>query len=333
MARWLVTRDEGQVAVDGLAELRELARSGRLSLIDLVQPPGATGWLYAQEIPDLRDDFNRSPTRGAPAIPEAEAASSGGNPLVAAVLVLVTAVALYVCWDRYQVIPAEGKELVGEGGLSFTQVVVTDSAAMLMESPEATGGSAIAANSVVDLLAKRGGWYRVRTKEGLEGFVKVDQVLPLYRLGGDEVKAELDPLYNPDQYVEITNRSWRTSDDPKKKNVTQFTLLLENSSIYDMSDVVLQAVLKDGKGHEVKKEEVHVQGAVPAQGRTFIGTAIDPKTKESKVMTQSAFTTMTTADPTLKLEWLDGVEVLMGDVEFTEATLKVLQLRAVPKGG
>ena len=54
MSRWLVTQGDRQFSVEDLGELKKLAQSGKLSGGDMVQPPGATDWLYAAELPELK---------------------------------------------------------------------------------------------------------------------------------------------------------------------------------------------------------------------------------------------------------------------------------------
>ena len=54
MAQWLVNRGDSQFTVDGLADLKRLAQKGNLDAGDLIQPDGASDWLYAIEIPDLK---------------------------------------------------------------------------------------------------------------------------------------------------------------------------------------------------------------------------------------------------------------------------------------
>ena len=51
MARWLVTQGDQQFSAQDLAELKEIAKSGKVGPGDMVQPPGATDWLYASELP------------------------------------------------------------------------------------------------------------------------------------------------------------------------------------------------------------------------------------------------------------------------------------------
>ncbi|MDP6933103.1 MAG: hypothetical protein QGG40_09310, partial [Myxococcota bacterium] len=55
MPRWLVTQGDHQFAAQDLTELKKLASDGRIGAGDMIQPPGASDWLYATEIPELKD--------------------------------------------------------------------------------------------------------------------------------------------------------------------------------------------------------------------------------------------------------------------------------------
>ena len=57
MSRWLVTHGESQFSAKDLAELKQMASDGRVQPADLIQPPGASDWLYALELPELKDTF------------------------------------------------------------------------------------------------------------------------------------------------------------------------------------------------------------------------------------------------------------------------------------
>ncbi|MBT3221829.1 MAG: hypothetical protein HN348_22350, partial [Proteobacteria bacterium] len=54
MGQWLVTANDSQFSVDGLAELQALAKKGELKAGDMIQPPGATDWVYASEVAELK---------------------------------------------------------------------------------------------------------------------------------------------------------------------------------------------------------------------------------------------------------------------------------------
>ena len=101
-------------------------------------------------------------------------------------------------------------------------------------------------------LAKRGDYYRVKNKAGQEGWVLVDDTLAVYQMGDDKIRAKLDPLYNPDQYAKVSNASWLgTEDEP----TAVFQVMLENTSDYDMENIVLSFVIKDSKGVELSRRQ------------------------------------------------------------------------------
>ena len=54
MARWLVTDGDRQFSARDIEELEELARRGEISAGSMIQPPGASDWLYATEVPELK---------------------------------------------------------------------------------------------------------------------------------------------------------------------------------------------------------------------------------------------------------------------------------------
>src|SRR5690606_31881806 len=150
-------------------ELRDLARAGRLGPADLVQPPNASEWVYASEIPELKqvlgsggsadddDDLEFRP-RG----------NSALQPILAAVLVLIIAGGGFFAWQFSQQMPDVNKRLIGEGGLSYSEMVVTAGGQALLSEPDAEAKPMASADkdSVLELLAKRGDYYQARAKEG-----------------------------------------------------------------------------------------------------------------------------------------------------------------------
>lgn len=328
MARWLVNRHDTQFAVDGMSDLRDMARAGRLGPGDLVQPPGQGGWVYAIEIPELRDHLpDEEPV-------EVTGGGGGLGRILAVLLLLVAVVGGYEAWVMYGRIPTEPRTILDQ--IKFSELVVTGKAASILGEPAATAAVVGPARSggVYDLLAKRGDFYKVRDKEGgVEGWIALDQVVPMYQLGGVEVVAKYDPLYNPDRYLVVQNASWQELPDPKRKNITVFQFMLANNSAYDMTDLVLVARIKDVQGHDLEQVEFPVGGVVPAGGMTMVGTITDKDTKETKLVTQATFEQMASADPELHMAYADGVEVPMNtaESEFSEATIDIVELRAIPK--
>jgi hypothetical protein len=321
-----------------MGELKRLARAGDLQAGDMVQPPGTTEWMYVSEIAELKGLIEH----------EGPKQKGISGALVATLAIgfggLFLAGAAATAWFASQM-PSKTSQIVGDGGLNYSELLVTDDGVVLHGEPSATAASvgSLKKNESVQLLAKRGTFYKARTSGGSEGWVDMSQVLPIYQLGSDEVKAELDPLYNPDRYVNVANASWTQPQEQKDKDklVTVFNFMIENNSGYPMTDLIMQVTIKDAKGHEVEVVQIPLQGTVEPRGTTMVGTLAPeaPKGKHPKpgeveeppiVLTESTFMEMQAKDPDLQLRYTAGAEVEMTTPEFTNATVDLLQLRAIP---
>jgi len=348
MAQWLVTQGSHQFGVESYAELESMARRGDLSSGDMVQPPGSTDWLYVNEVPDLEQlvagrrglDDGPTPARG------------GGTTvlgIVGAVLVGLIVVGGGLMLYLARQIPEGDEGLLGEGGLTYSQMIVTEQGTGLRDEPADSGRltHALTKDQVLELLAKRNDFYRARTEDGAEGWIPIHHVIPMYQLGGIEVREELDPLYNPDRYVDVANARWMQLPADAKhpgsglSNVTVFEFMIANQAPYTMTDLVLLATIKDAQGHELEKVELPVEGTIGAKASTMVGTLAPPEedTKgkgddepppEPRVLTSSTFEEMAAIDPELQLRWTSGIEVAMATQEFTNAEIDILELRAVP---
>ncbi len=345
MTQWLVTQGDNQFPVDGIAELKQLAQSGRLRLGDLIQPPGANDWVYAAEVPDLaallpedEDDDDFGMRRGL-----AAAAVTG---VVLFVLGSVSLVGVGLMVWFVQQLPSGAEAIVGEGGLSYTQMIVTHGETGLRSEPDNRAGIAtpLAKDAVVELLSKRGTFYKAKTSNGQEGWIPVTHVIPMYQLGGSAVRSEFDPLYNPDRYVEVTNARWMQLPPEKpgdeESNVTVFELQFSNTSQYDMTGLVVQVTVKDVKGQELEQVEIPIEGIIPTDGRTMVGTMVpeDAEKLEKKgepvpkrLLTTYTFEQEKKDDPDLELQYRSGIEVELKSEEFTNAEIDVVELRALPK--
>lgn len=347
MAQWLVTQGDNQFPVDGIAELKQLAQSGSLRLGDLIQPPGANDWVYAAEVPDLAsllpddddDDDDLGYSRGM-----AAAAVTGimvmGLGFVS--LLGVGAILFFV-----QQLPSGDEAIVGEGGLSYTQMIVTQPDSGLRARPDTKDVIAVplAKDDVLELLTKRGSFYKAKTTTGGEGWIPVAHVIPMYQLGGAKVRDEYDPLYNPDRYVEVTNARWMQlptdkPGDEEESHITIFELQFSNDAQYDMTGLVVQVTVKDVKGQELETVELPIEGIIPTDGRTMVGTLVpeDAEKLEKKgepvpkrrVTTYSYEQELENA-PELEALYTSGVEVELSGEEFTNAEIDVIELRAIPK--
>ncbi len=336
MSQWLVTKGSNQFSVEGLSELKSMASGRQLVPGDLIQPPGATDWIYAVEIPDLKvifdehgDDYDDDIVATGP--------GKGFMMGMATILLGVTLVGGISMFNLFQQLPNGDEQLIGEGGLTYSEMVVTESGISLLSEPDerAKANAAIEKNSILELLAKRGDFYRARNKAGAEGWISEGAVIPMYQLGGADVRDEYDPLYNPDTYVEVANASWQQmpGQDDAEEVITVFQFMVRNESRYNMADIVLLATIKDAKGAELERVEIPVEGVIPAGRATMVGTLQpeeDDEEGERRLLTHFSFGDMVKEDPELQLRYSEGVEVAMKTGDFTNAVIDVLELRAVP---
>ncbi|MCB9763316.1 MAG: SH3 domain-containing protein [Alphaproteobacteria bacterium] len=328
MSRWLVSQGDRQFTVQDLEELKQLADKGELSSTDMIQPPGAADWLYASEIPELKgrlksaggghDDYDDLPK------------STNTTPILIALLLVILGGG-YGAWHYYNQLPQEGElDLLGEGGLAMTEMLITQPDAPLYDKPDGSIKSTLDKDSEVAILGKRGDWYHVSNDVGAEGYVKADHVVPAYFFAGKETRDDYDPLYNPDRYISVKNASWLQLDQ-RNEALTIFQFLLKNDSKFIMTDVVLLATVKDASGKELEKVEIPIEGHIPRYEAVMVGTlAPEQRDGEKRLMTTAMFDELVKDDEELNLRWSDGVEVEMESTGFNEANIDILEVRAVP---
>ena len=186
-------------------------------------------------------------------------------------------------------------------------------------------------SATAELLAKRGSWYRIRF-EGKEGYVPVDNVVPAYYFADEKTKLDYDPLYNPDKYVYVANASWTMAADKAKKGISDMSAMLMNESKFPMTDIKIVAVMKDAAGNVVTQKEIPVEGVMPPNRSDMIGTLSPARgdKSEPRIMLTSDFEKLVADDPKAVERWTDGVEVLVGDKETSEASVTIVEVRAVP---
>jgi len=343
MARWLVTQRDRQFTANDLAELKKLAGEGQIGPGDMIQPPGASDWLYALELPELKGLVKRDTSAY-----DDDFDSRKGIPLgvVAAVSLAIIAGGGYFMYDYAQKLQAVDLELLGENGLQLTEMLVTaESGAQLFSDPEGGAASAtVAKNDKVQLLAKRKalqvkgepgkGRYQVRTATGAEGWVDVDSVVPAYFFADKDTRKDYDPIYNADNYVFVKNASWMQLPDQRKNNITVFEFLLQNKSKFDMTDVVLLATIKDKNDKVLETKEVKIEGTIKRFNGSMVGT-LQPERGDKegvpRLMTTSSFNDLAKDDPDMQMRWSSGIEVQMDSTGFTEANIDLLQVRAVAR--
>lgn len=335
MDRWLVNVRGHQFSVSGLDDLRSRAKKGELEGGDLVQPPGATEWIYALEIPELKKALP-APFEDLPQ------QSAGMSPAVKGVLMGALAIGAIGGWSYAMSIwdslpTSDDLELIGgERGMSFSEVLVTASGKSLMATA-ASSGSEVAPlkkDSRCELMAKRGRWYKLRCGKD-EGYAEVDSVVPAYFFGDEKVKADHDPLYNPDRYVKVANSTWMALPEADKTNTTIFNFLIQNDARFSMTSLRLQATIKDQGGQVLQQLEIPVEGEIPPREGVVVGT-LNPdkkdKTGVKRIMTSLVYEEMLKTDPKLSERWYDGVQVELQN-PGSEASIEIVEVRAVPPEG
>ena len=342
MAQWLVLkgRDE-QFTVDGLAHLKDLAKAGGLQGGDLIQPPGTTEWLYVEEVPDLKDLCVSDDDDDDDLIPRRSGLGTKGLQGLLGLLILAGVTVMVTSVGN---LPEPDAKLIGEGGLQYSQMLVTHAGSALRATPDPSGSvsASVDKDEVLQLLAKRGAFYRAKNDRGVEGWVPHDHVIPIYQLGGIDVVNEYDPLYNPDRYFEVANANWQQLPD-SEEGETSIQLMLKNLSVYDMTGLVLLATIRDSRGQVLETKEITIEGTIPADARTMIGTladidedkkrrADDEEAPPMRLVTEHSFNQMVKEDPELQetKEYRPGVEVWLKHPDYNRASIEPLELRAVP---
>lgn len=327
MSRWMVNVRGQQFSAGSLDELKQLAKKGDLSSGDIVQPPGAADWLYAMEVPELKKVLRDDLAEMGPA----QSAGMGTGAKVAAAVVLGTlsvAMWMYALQLRETIPDATKIDLLGEKGLAFTEVLVTDNGQLrATASASAPEAGAMVKNSKCELLGKRGKWYRLRC-DGKEGYAQVDQVVPAYFFADPNVKRDYDPLYNPDRYVSVANSKWV---QPLNSKTTNFSFMIQNDSKFSMTDVKLVATIKDKNGGVLQSVEIPVVGVIPPQEGVMIGTlkpAKNDREGKPQVLTTTAYQEQLKTDPKLSERWGDGVEVEL-TADDPEASIDIVEVRAM----
>jgi hypothetical protein len=334
MAAWLVTQGDRQFSAQDLAELKQLAVDGKISSGDMIQPPGASDWLYASELPELKELLKSS---GGGYDDDLDMPRKKAPTGILAVLALgVIAGGGYFMYDYASRISAADLDLLGSDGLALSEMLVTCDPAPVYSGPEEASGAAGSAtkNGKVSLVAKRGDFYQVTTETGTQGWVKVDCVVPAYFFADKDTRTDYDPIYNPDRYVFVKNSSWMQLPDQRSKNTTLFSFLLQNKSKFEMTDIVLMATIKDKNDKVLETKEIPIEGSISKYSGSMVGTlapARGDREGVAKLMTNESFSKLAEADPELQMRWSDGIEVLMDSEGFVEANIDLLQVRAVPK--
>lgn len=270
-----INRGDASFTAKDVAELKLMAVSGRIHPTDLVQPPGRSDWLYAQELTDLAGiKLKQSADEEARAL---RPSASGGKALrsITAVLTIGTfGFGGWLLYYLYQTRPAESPPSVfGETGdaLSPTDGLATEYANILA-SPDGKANKVgeMKKDSKVKLVARMGDFYEIETADGQKGWVGVKQVAPCYLLKR-EWADEYDSFYNPDKYLMISNSSWSPRGDPKKpETLTDMMFTLENPTQWGMENVSLHVTFRDPQDQPLGEMDLVIPRLLPPKEALFV---------------------------------------------------------------
>lgn len=332
MASWLVNKGEQQFSVRDLQELKQIIREGSVSPGDMIQPPGASDWLYLIELPELKELFPPSAFEVEDEVEFRPRSPLGQAPLIIILLCLAVAAGYSMYYYAIRVPSNEDLQL----DLGLTEMLVTADGAELRDQPG--GGSTITTlskDSRVQLLAKRNEWYAIEAEGGQRGWVAVDAVVAGYQFEDSRTREDYDPIYNPDRYVFVQNSSWMQLANQRETNTSLFQFMLKNQSKFEMTNLVLLATIKDSNDRILEKKEIPIEGTIPAYASVMVGTLMPPEDAEEgtppRKMTDALFQELVRADPELQMRWSAGVEEQMTTENYTEANIDILELSAVPR--
>ncbi|NOY28192.1 MAG: SH3 domain-containing protein [Oligoflexia bacterium] len=334
MSLWLVNQGDRQFSVSNLGELKQLAKAGKLGPGDMIQPPGANDWMYATELPEIKDLLQTN--AGGRDFDDDIVVKSSHTAMIIGVLVVLLSITGAAFYHFANKLPeAQNLDLLGKGGLELTQMLVTADPAPTFAKPEsgASKTGSVDKDSKVQLIAKRGKFYQIE-HNGDRGWVRVDDVVPAYFFADKETRQDYDPIYNADRYVFVKNASWMQLPNQRHDNITIFQLMLANKSKFDMTDVILLATIKDKNGKVLETAEVPLEGVIKSFDETMLGTLAPPDNdheSEPRLMTETSFEELAKQDEDLRLRWSPGIEVQLGSTGFVEANIDMLQVTAVPK--
>jgi len=340
MSRWLITKGDHQFSAQDLNELKKLAKQGKVGPGDMVQPPGASDWLYAAELPELNGLLQNVP----PPDDDLEFRPRKSNtPYIAVLSVLVLAGGALMYHYAQKIPDPKDLELLGENGMALTEMLVTGDPATLRGGPEESAASvgSLSKDSRIQLLGKRGEFYRVRDDGNTEGWVHINDVIPGYFFADQRTRDEYDPIYNPDKYVFIKNASWMQLPFQEERNITAFQFLIQNSSQFEMGNITILATVKDEDDRVLESKEITIEGTVSSYDSIEVGTLLPPEDEAGdeverdadigRRMTSKMFHELAQEDPDLNNLWIAGVEVQMESSGFQEAQIDLLEIQAIPQ--
>jgi len=272
---WRITRGDQQFTVKDVAELKLMAIGGKVAASDLVQAPESSEWLYATEVPQLKglvkakasdDDIDFKPNR------------AGARKAIRSVLLLVNiGIVVGGCFALYTLYTtkpeAEGTQIFGdhEGALGPLEALATEYATLLSEpDSKAAKAGEVPKDSRLQLIRKLGDFYEIKLPTGETGWIGTGQLVPGY-LFDQDLADTYDPLFNPDEYLKLSNYAWTPRGDPKlPETLTDMMFEIVNPTAYGMTGVILKLTFLDGADNVIEVKNFEVPRLVPPDDSLFL---------------------------------------------------------------
>jgi hypothetical protein len=268
---WRITRGDQMFTAKDVAELKLMAVGGKIEAGDLVQPPGRTDWLYASEVGELKGLIKFKQVDEELFIQRKPAKLL--KRIVGVVGIMSVGLGFTALYQSFLNRPDITKTaLFGdhEGALGPLEGLATQHANMLAE-PD-SGAAKIGEmpkDARVSLISKMGDFYEVDVG-GTKGFVGMRQVVPAY-LFSQELMDKYDPLFNPDQYLQLLNYSWVPSGEPgEEETLTHLMFEIQNPTDYGMLGVTLKVTFEDGQGQELGVKNIEIPRLLPPGDELFL---------------------------------------------------------------
>ena len=337
MARWLVNQKDRQFASQDMDELKRLATDGSIGPFDMIQPPGATDWLYVCEIDGLKeiaqvanedeDDISFRKKRKFPIpLPLILLGISGGFG--------------YLTYTNYQTYKAvDGKRVYGDG-IALSELVVLDDNTQVYKSPGENPVATLNKEEIVGLKGKRivpteegkEYWYEVALSGGLAtGFVLSEELAAGFYLADSRTKGLYEQLYNPDQFIQVANTAW-TRLDPNNPEQTTLGLMVTNESVFDMTDLVVLTTLSDKNGKPVQEDELSVEGIIPARDTVWVGMLTPSPASEDEplIMTDHHYKEeIENNEDYSDWTWSETLNMLVEETGAISGRIELIQMRSI----
>jgi hypothetical protein len=255
-----------------VAELKLMAVGGKIEAGDLVQPPGRTDWLYASEVGELKGLITFKP------VDEDLFIQKPPSPwfkrlvgLIGAFSAILGFTALYQSFQARPDISSTALFGDHEGSLGPLEALATVHANLLAEpDSKAAKVGEMLKDARVSLKSKKGDFYEIEMTDGKTGFVGTRQVVPGY-LFSQELMDKYDPLFNPDQYLQLLNYSWVPSGEPDDpETLTHLMFEIQNPTDYPMIGVTLKVTFEDGQGVELGIKNIEIPRILEANDELFL---------------------------------------------------------------